>query len=59
VASILPKHLNVSVAALDGMSDDELFDTLAAVRVLDHEVWKDWWEDKAISRGQTASEAFL
>jgi hypothetical protein len=24
-----------------------------------HEVWKDWWEDKAISRGQTASEAFL
>jgi hypothetical protein len=23
------------------------------------EVWKDWWEDKAISRGQTASEAFL
>jgi hypothetical protein len=34
VASILPKHLNLSVAALDGMSDDELFDTLAAVRVL-------------------------
>ncbi len=25
----------------------------------DHEVWKDWWEDKAIARGQTASEAFL
>ena len=23
------------------------------------EVWRDWWEDKAISRGQTASEAFL
>jgi Protein of unknown function DUF262 len=23
------------------------------------EVWKDWWEDKTISRGQTASEAFL
>jgi hypothetical protein len=23
------------------------------------EVWKDWWEDKSISRGQTASEAFL
>ena len=23
------------------------------------EVWKDWWEDKAISQGQTASEAFL
>ena len=24
-----------------------------------HEVWKEWWEEKAISRGQTASEAFL
>jgi hypothetical protein len=24
-----------------------------------HEVWRDWWEDKTISRGQTASEAFL
>ena len=23
------------------------------------EAWKDWWEDKTISRGQTASEAFL
>jgi hypothetical protein len=23
------------------------------------ETWKDWWKDKAISRGQTASEAFL
>ena len=23
------------------------------------EVWKDWWENRPISRGQTASEAFL
>jgi hypothetical protein len=23
------------------------------------EVWKDWWEDRPISRGQTASESFL
>ena len=23
------------------------------------EVWRDWWEDKEISRGQTASESFL
>jgi hypothetical protein len=28
-------------------------DTLAS------EVWRDWWEDRPISRGQTASEAFL
>jgi hypothetical protein len=24
-----------------------------------HDAWRDWWEDKTISRGQTASEAFL
>jgi len=23
------------------------------------EAWRDWWEDKEISRGQTASETFL
>jgi Protein of unknown function DUF262 len=25
----------------------------------DHETWKEWWEDKAIARGQTPSEVFL
>jgi hypothetical protein len=34
IASIVPKEVNVSAASLEDISDDDLFDTLEAVRTL-------------------------
>jgi len=34
IASILPKDVNLNVTALDGLSDDDLLDTIASVRAL-------------------------
>ncbi len=41
IASILPKDVNLNVTALNDMSDDELFDTLATVRNLAHQLGLD------------------